>query len=43
MAELTLNNRIIIVIEESVFYVNFGRHPNIFNVLGKSPGAEAVR
>ena len=37
MIQLALNNRIVIVIEESAFYMNFGRHSNLFNVSKKSP------
>ena len=32
MAQLALNNRTATVTEESVFYANFGRHPNLFNI-----------
>ena len=42
MTQLTLNNRTIIVTEESAFYTNFGRHPNLFNILRKSPQAETI-
>ena len=40
MAELALNNRILIIIEESAFYTNYSRHPNFFNILKKSPQIE---
>ena len=42
MAELALNNRILIVIGESAFYINYCRYPNFFNILKKSPQAEVA-
>ena len=42
MAELALNNRILIVIGESVFYMNYNRYPNLFNMLKKSPQIDAA-
>ena len=42
MAQLVLNNRTVTVTEESVFYANFGRHPNLFNTLRKSSQTEAA-
>ena len=36
MAQLTLNNKTLTVTGKSVFYTNFGRHSNLFNVLRKS-------
>ena len=32
MAQLTLNNRTVTIIEELVFYTNFGHHSNLFNM-----------
>ena len=37
MAELALNNRILTIIKESAFYINYNRHLNLFNILKKSP------
>ena len=42
MAQLTFNNRAATAIEQSVFYANFGRHPNLFNILRNSPQSEIV-
>ena len=42
MAELALNNRILIIIGESAFYTNYNKYPNFFNILKKSPQAEAA-
>ena len=42
MAELALNNRILIIIGESAFYANYSRHLNFFNIPKKSPQAETV-
>ena len=42
MAELALNNRILIIIRESAFYANYGRHPNLFNTPRKFPQADAA-
>ena len=42
MAELALNNRILIIIKESAFYTNYNRYPNLFNILKKSPQVEAA-
>ena len=42
MAELALNNRILTVIKESVFYTNYGRYPNLFNTLKKFPQIDAA-
>ena len=42
MAELALNNRILIIIKKSVFYTNYSRHPNLFNTLKKFPQINAV-
>ena len=42
MAELALNNRILMVIKESAFYANYNRHPNLFNTPKKSPQADAA-
>ena len=36
MTQLALNNIIVIVIEISVFYTNYSRHPNLFNIPKKS-------
>ena len=42
MAELALNNRILIIIGESAFYINYNKYPNFFNIvvecLGPGPG-----
>ena len=35
MAQLALNNAKVITIEISAFYINYGRHPNLFNTLKK--------
>ena len=42
MAQLILNNRTVTATEESAFYTNFDRHPNLFNTLRKSPQATAA-
>ena len=42
MAELALNNRILTVIKESAFYANYSRYLNFFNILRKSPQADAA-
>ena len=42
MAELALNNKILIIIGESAFYANYNRYPNFFNILKKSPQADAI-
>ena len=42
MAELALNNRILIIIKESAFYTNYNRHPNFFNTPKKSPQIDAI-
>ena len=42
IAQLTLNNRTATATEELVFFANYGRHPNMFNTLRKSPQAEAA-
>ena len=42
MAELALNNRILTVIRKSAFYINYNRHPNLFNISRKSPQAETA-
>ena len=42
MAQLILNNRTVIVIEESVFYTNYRRHPNLFRTLRILPNAKAI-
>ena len=42
MAELALNNRILTIIKKSAFYTNYSKHPNFFNILKKSPQAEAA-
>ena len=42
MAELALNNRTLTIIKESAFYTNYNRYPNLFNILKKSPQAEAA-
>ena len=39
MAQLALNNAKIIVTGISAFFINYDRHPNLFNVLRKSPQA----
>ena len=36
MAELALNNKILTATEESVFYTNYNKYPNLFNALKKS-------
>ena len=36
MTQLVLNNATVIVTEISVFYTNYGRHLNLFNILKKS-------
>ena len=36
MAQLVLNNVKIIIIGVSAFYINYGRHPNLFNTSKKS-------
>ena len=42
MAELALNNRILIIIRESVFYINYNKYPNFFNILKKFPQIDAA-
>ena len=42
MIQLVLNNRTVITIDKSVFYVNYGRHPNLFNILRKSLQAKIM-
>ena len=42
MVELALNNRILTIIGESVFYTNYSRYPNFFNTLKKSPQIDAA-
>ena len=42
MAELALNNRILIIIKESAFYANYGRYLNFFNTLRKFPQIDAI-
>ena len=42
MAELALNNKILIIIKESVFYTNYNKYPNLFNTLKKSPQINAA-
>ena len=42
MTELALNNRILIIIEESAFYINYSRYLNFFNMLKKSPQTDAA-
>ena len=42
MVQLVLNNRTIITIDETAFYANHGRYPNLFNVLRESPQAEII-
>ena len=42
MAELALNNKILTAIGESAFYINYNRHPNLFNTLKKSPQTDAA-
>ena len=42
MAQLVLNNVKIIAIGFSAFYVNYGRYPNLFNILRKSSQAVTV-
>ena len=36
MAQLALNNAKITMTGFSVFYANYGRYPNLFNILRKS-------
>ena len=42
IAELALNNRTLTATGESAFYTNYSRHPNLFNILKKSPQAETA-
>ena len=42
MVKLALNNRESTVTEKLPFYTNFGRHPNLFNMLRESPKADTV-
>ena len=35
--QLILNNKIVTIIEELIFYTNFKQHSNLFNILRKSP------
>ena len=42
MTQIVLNNRTVTVTEELVFYTNFGRHPNLFNISRKSSQTETV-
>ena len=42
MTQLALNNKTLIAIGELVFYANFGRHPNLFNIPRKSLQITAV-
>ena len=42
MTQLVLNNRIVTIIKESVFFANFGRHSNLFNMLKDFLQAETV-
>ena len=42
MAELALNNKILIIIGESAFYTNYNRHPNLFNTPKKSPQIKTI-
>ena len=42
MIELALNNRILTIIGESAFYINYGRYPNFFNILRKFPQIDAA-
>ena len=36
MAELALNNKILIIIKKSAFYTNYNKYLNLFNILKKS-------
>ena len=42
ITQLTLNNRIVTMTKELVFYMNFGQHSNLFNILRELSQAETA-
>ena len=42
MAQLTLNNGTLLITEETSFYVNYERHPNLFLIPKESPQAITI-